>query len=357
MCWLIGIAIHALSARPQALESKGTKWHALIMARLAMLATLSMPVICLLGNFIYRPAQHSVVVFRLCVTLGGMFVLPFLLFLKQHLLDRELVRLLAVSEHSLVMERRLQAQLVQTEKLSSLSYLVAGAAHEINNPLTAILGYADLLQTDASLMPHSRQFAKKIGDQARRTKELVGDLLKFGQQAPAQKETVDLNSIMANAIELRKLDLPANVTIIEQLDPLLPAVPADPNQMLQVCFDIIGNAVDALVGIGGGTVTIRTSAENGAVTLAFKDSGPGVKNMSNIFDPFYTTKPVGQGTGLKLSAAYGIVREHGGLITCDNDAQGGATFKIMLPLVPSAAPKPTPPDAPKPAARAAIASH
>jgi signal transduction histidine kinase len=331
MCWLVAISIHSLKLKPQTLEDTGTRWHAIIMARIAMLATLSMPVIGALGMFVYRPAQHGVVVFRICVTLSAMVALPFLLFLKQHLLDRELVRLLRASEDSLVMQKRLRAQLVQAEKLSSMASLVAGAAHEINNPLTAILGYSDLLQRDASLMPHSRQFAGKIGDQARRTKDLVSDLLKFGQQAPGRKELVDLNSIVMNAIELRELDFGPGIAIRRQLDPTLPKVSADPNQMLQVCFNIIGNAAEALHSVGGGTLTVKSGTQNGSIFLEFKDTGPGVKDASKIFDPFYTTKPVGQGTGLGLSAAYGIIREHGGIISCEND-DSGAVFKIMLPL-------------------------
>jgi two-component system, NtrC family, sensor kinase len=260
-----------------------------------------------------------------------MFMLPLLLFIKQHLLDRELVRLLRASEHSLTMQKQLQAQLVQSEKLSSLAYLVAGAAHEINNPLTAILGYSDLLQRDASLMPHARQFSTKIGEQARRTRELVSDLLKFGRQVPASKVRMDLNSIVANAVELRSLDDHTGITIRQHLDPTLPRILADPNQMLQVCFHIIGNAVEALTTVGGGTIFIRTGRQNNSAVLEFRDTGPGVKDASKIFDPFYTTKPVGQGTGLGLSAVYGIIREHGGLITCEN-VESGAVFKILLPL-------------------------
>jgi signal transduction histidine kinase len=332
MCWLVAASIQALVIRPEPMQAAGTKWHAIIMARMAMVATLSMPVIGALGMFVQHPSQHVVVVFRLCVTLGAMFVLPFLLFLKQHLLDRELVRLLRVSEHNLEMRKRLQAQLVQTEKLSSLGSLVAGAAHEINNPLTAILGYSDLLQRDASLLPHARQFAKKIGDQTRRTKDLVGDLLKFGRQTPPVKEAVSLNRIVSSAVELCRLDLRDGVTVTQQLDPMLPKLSVDPNQMLQVCFDIVSNALEALNSVGGGTLIIRSGRTDTSAFLEFRDTGPGVKDPSKIFDPFYTTKPVGQGTGLRLSAAYGIIREHGGLISCDNTGAGGAMFKITLPL-------------------------
>jgi two-component system NtrC family sensor kinase len=141
-------------------------------------------------------------------------------------------------------------------------------------------------------------------------------------------------------VELRKLDMQVGVTIAQDLDPALPALSADPNQMLQVCFDLVGNAVDALNGIGGGKLTIRTWRQNGAVYLEFKDTGPGVQNPEKIFDPFYTTKPVGQGAGLGLSAAYGIVREHGGLISCENDATG-ASFQIMLPHSSDSAPRKT----------------
>jgi signal transduction histidine kinase len=350
MCWLVGLSLHGLRLRAKPMEGAGTKWHGIVMARLAMVATVSMPIAGLLGMFVFRAKQHEIVVFRICVTLGALIVLPFLLFLKQHMLDRQLVCLLRISEHDLDMQKRLQAQLVQTEKLSSLADLVAGAAHEINNPLTAVLGYADLLQRDASLMPHTRGFAKKIAEQGRRTKELVNDLLKFGQQVPATKELIDLNAVLINAVDLRKLDLEPGIRIEQQLERNLPAVFADPNHMLQVCFQLIGNAVEALGEAGGGTLIVSTRSKDGNLVMEFRDNGPGVKDPKKIFDPFYTTKPVGKGTGLGLSAAYGIVREHGGMIACDNNESGGAIFRVLLPFTP-----PTPRPAPLNASFAATA--
>jgi len=246
---------------------------------------------------------------------------------------------LAQSEQSVENLQRLQAQMVQSEKLISLGQLAAGAAHEINNPLTAILGYSDLLADDSTLPEKARGTASKIRDQARRTKTLVGNLLSFARQVPPERTLLDINTVVTNAMQLRALDLRSGTTRVElQLESVLPGVRGDGNQLMQVFFNIISNAVDAMEANGGGALTIKTLRDRGNVAVLFSDTGPGVKEPHRVFDPFYTTKPVGKGTGLGLSICFGIVQEHSGKILCYNRQEGGAVFRVELPAVLAALP-------------------
>ena len=329
MCWFVGTALLARRSETTPLAGSGTAWHGIVAARLAMLAVLSLPFLAFAA--IYSNDPKPVTNFRLVTTLGAMVLLAFFLFLKQHFLDRELVRVIAVSERNLETQRKLQVQLVQAEKLASLGQLIAGAAHEINNPLTAIIGYSDLLVQDVAAPEHSRRFATKISEQARRTRDLVSDLLKFAQESPGQKTAVDLNALVLDAMEIHEFDTSDRIFMRRALDPTLPRVWGDPNQLLQVCFHVISNAVDAMRECGG-TLTVTTRRRGDHAVAEFADTGPGVKDPQRIFDPFYTTKPIGKGTGLGLSATYGIIREHGGQIVCENAPNGGAVFTVLLPL-------------------------
>ena len=312
-------------------------------ARLAMVAVVSLPLFavwCLL----WSDAPQSVRTFREEVTLGAMIPLNFLIFWRQHLVNRERQRLLRASQESLENLKRLQTHLVQAEKLSSLGQLAAGAAHEINNPLTAILGYSDLLLGDAALAARPRGLADKIRAQALRTKSLVTSLLSFARQVPAEKSLLDLNPILQSAVQLRSLDLrDKNVNIELEVESMLPGVRGDPNQLLQVFFNIISNSVDAMEEIGGGTLVVRTAREGANAVVHFSDTGPGIREPGRVFDPFYTTKSVGKGTGLGLSICYGIIQEHGGEISCYNRPEGGATFRVELPTLPANFPQPATP--------------
>jgi signal transduction histidine kinase len=316
-----------------AAEIEQTAGDSVWATRFAMAAVLSLPLFAL---YALRVEHDSQVVrdFRLTVTLVAALPLSLLVFFRTHLADADRARLLARSEFSVINLQRLQAQMVQSEKLVSLGQLAAGAAHEINNPLTAILGYSDLLADDPALPERTRATAAKIREQARRTKNLVQNLLSFARQVPAERTLLDINTVVSNAVQLRALDLPNGDTRIEpQLESVLPGVRGDSNQLMQVFFNIIHNAIYAMSATGGGTLTIRTLRDRGNVIVLFSDTGPGIKEPHRVFDPFYTTKPVGKGTGLGLSICYGIVREHGGNILCYNGQAGGAVFRVELPAV------------------------
>jgi signal transduction histidine kinase len=307
-------------------------------ARLAMAAVISLPALAIY-TLRYERDVPEIRDFRLMTTMIAALPIAFLVFLRTHIADTDRARLLAKSEQSIQNLQRLQAQLVQTEKLVSLGQLAAGAAHEINNPLAAILGFSDLLADDMTLPEKARGTAAKIRDQARRTKTLVANLLSFARQVPPERTLLDINTVVTNAVQLRALDLRASKARIElQLESVLPGVRGDGNQLMQVFFNIINNAVDALESNNGGVLTIKTIRERANVVILFTDTGPGIKDPQRVFDPFYTTKPVGKGTGLGLSICFGIVSEHSGRIFCYNSQQGGAVFRVDLPAVLAAFP-------------------
>jgi signal transduction histidine kinase len=307
-------------------------------SRLAMAAVISLPLFAIYSlRFSHDPAQ--VRDYRIMTTLVAAIPLMAIIFWRTSIADKDRARLLSKSQQSVENLQRLQAQLVQTEKLVSLGQLAAGAAHEINNPLAAILGYSDLLADDLALPEKSRGLAAKIRDQARRTKTLVGNLLSFARQVPPERTLLDINTVVTNAMQLRSLDLRSAKTRVElQLESVLPGVRGDGNQLMQVFFNVINNAVDAMESHEGGVLTIKTIRDRGNVIILFSDTGPGIKEPHRVFDPFYTTKPVGKGTGLGLSICFGILQEHGGKILCYNGQMGGAVFRVELPAVLAALP-------------------
>lgn len=307
-------------------------------SRLAMAAVLSLPLLALYSLRADR-AEPGVRDFRLATTMVAALPLAGLIFVRSHFAETDRARLLVQSEQALENLKRLQAQLVQTEKLVSLGQLAAGAAHEINNPLAAILGFSDLLADDEALPDKARSTASKIREQARRTKTLVGNLLSFARQVPSERTLLDINTVVNNAVQLRTLDLRSSTTRIETLlESVLPGVRGDGNQLMQVFFNLISNAVDAMESHKGGVLTIKTMRDRGNVVILFSDTGPGIKEPHRVFDPFYTTKPVGKGTGLGLSICFGIVQEHNGKILCYNRQEGGAVFRVELPAVLAAFP-------------------
>jgi PAS domain S-box-containing protein len=227
--------------------------------------------------------------------------------------------------------RRTQEQLLQSEKMSAVGQLISGVAHELNNPLTAILGYAQMLE-GAGLDHRSADYVRKLFKQAQRTHRIVQNLLSFARQRKPQKQEVDLRRVLEESLTLREYDLKVNnVTLEREIPEDAPSVVADPHQLEQVFLNVINNALDAIVeGSGSGLLKVRVFRKDAFVCVQFDDSGPGFKDPARIFDPFYTTKSVGKGTGLGLSICYGIVKEHGGEIVARNREEGGATIEVRL---------------------------
>jgi PAS domain S-box-containing protein len=234
--------------------------------------------------------------------------------------------------------RKTQEQLLQSEKMSAVGQLIAGVAHELNNPLTAILGYAQLLETEG-LNNRAQDYVSKLFKQAQRTHRVVQNLLSFARQRTPQRDEVDIRKVLDETLALRDYDLKINNIRVERDQPSEPAmVVADPHQIEQVFLNIINNSVDAILETGhSGKLTIRISNVGGHVCTQFSDDGAGIKDPKRIFDPFYTTKSVGKGTGLGLSICYGIVKEHGGDITANNSPEGGAVIEVKLPASASQA--------------------
>jgi two-component system NtrC family sensor kinase len=229
----------------------------------------------------------------------------------------------------------LQSKLIHTEKLAALGQLVSGVAHEVNNPLAAIVGFTDLLLEDPQILPEAKDELRVILQEAQRTRVIVQNLLSFARQMPPQQEPVEINSLLQQTLKLRSYDLVNHgVELTENLEKNLPLVVGDSHQLQQVFLNILNNAYDAVREVKrSGRIEIATARRDGHLEILFQDNGPGIAHPERIFDPFFTTKEVGKGTGLGLSICYGIVRSHRGEIAARNNADGvGCTFVLRLPV-------------------------
>jgi signal transduction histidine kinase len=338
MAWMAVPGLLAMSLPKEQAATPRSSHRGLWTARMGMIAVFSLPIFAWVA-FFDQQVPTSVRSFRILLTLGAMVFMGGLVFLKQHFLDIELIQLLGSSRKSLEDLQLLQTQLVQSEKLASLGQLVGGAAHELNNPLTAMLGYSELLGT-TELSSDQRALTDKISLQARRIRTLVASLLSFAKQAPAAKTDLDVNIVVQTALKLCQPQIQSShVRSSVELEESLPRVHGDSNQLLQVFSHIINNAAHAMSDHGDGTLTVCTRTGAGMVIVEFSDDGPGMSDPVKVFDPFYTTRPVGQGTGLGLSMCYGIIEGHGGKISGRNRSEGGASFIIELPAVQSSSEK------------------
>ncbi len=239
---------------------------------------------------------------------------------------------------------QIQSRMLQTEKMAAVGQLVSGIAHELNNPLTAIMGYAQLL-LGHGLAPAQLSEAKKVYQEAERARRIVKNLLYFARESAPERTGVDVNEIMERALALRSYELRVeNIVVQCKLDRNLPKTLADPYQLQQVVLNLVINAEQALLeGRGGGHIEIRTSLmahraghpAKRRILIEISDDGPGIRAeiASRVFDPFFTTKPAGLGTGLGLSIVYGIVHQHGGEVTFENQPGGGVRFTVELPVV------------------------
>lgn len=230
-----------------------------------------------------------------------------------------------------------ESQLFQSEKLASLGRLAAGVAHEINNPLTSILLYGNLMREKLAVEHPLGNHLNYILEDAERCKEIVKNLLAYSRQTRPAKDVFFLNNLVGESLRLiRDQKLYMNVNIVKELDEYPILVNADKNQLCQVLINLIINAFDAMEG--GGTLTLRTyrDKKKERAFLEVSDTGTGIpsENLSKIFDPFFTTKDIGKGTGLGLSMAYGIMEENHGRITIKETSTEGTTILLELPEEP-----------------------
>jgi signal transduction histidine kinase len=304
-----------------------------VIPQLAMLAILSLPVLGL-WTVMADKSDPRLRVFRIFAVLAAMVFLGAFVFLRQYFQDQTLMRLLRESHQAYDSQKQLQSQLVQKEKLATLGNLVAGAAHEIDHPLIAVMTYSEQLWGRERLTDEQNSLLRKIVNHAQRTRDLLANLLSFAQQTPGEKSLVDLSMLLQRATQMLEPRFPGGRIRVEtSLDPHLPRVHGNVNQLFQVFIEISENAMDALAEAGGGSLKISAERQHDEAVIQFSDSGPGIREPQRVFDPFYTTKPVGKGTGLGLSVVYGVVQDHGGHITCQNKAEGGALFIVRLPVV------------------------
>jgi two-component system NtrC family sensor kinase len=246
--------------------------------------------------------------------------------------------------------KTVQGKLVQAEKLSAIGLLVGGVAHELNNPLAGIVGFNQLARMELMGRPDGAEplrLLDQVDVQVERCRRIVENLLQFARKQEPHRELFDVNAAVEQMLQLRAYELSTrNTRIVREFDPSNPTVWADRDKIQQVVLNLLNNAADAVSGRDAdGTIVVRTRAGDGSVAIEFLDNGTGFEDVERAFDPFYTTKDVGRGTGLGLSVCYGIVREHGGQIEIGN-LDRGARVSVCLPALAPGRPEPAPGPAP-----------
>ncbi|MGA9886274.1 MAG: ATP-binding protein [Candidatus Acidiferrales bacterium] len=226
---------------------------------------------------------------------------------------------------------RLHHQLVRSEKLAALGQLVAGVAHELNNPLTGIMGYADLLSEEVEGEKLSKR-VQKLGSEARRMKRIVDGLLRFARQNNPATRAADFETALHDVIQLREFHIrKLGINMDVHVEPALPRLSIGEDELKQVLLNILNNAIDAVEESAQRSIFIAATRHGDRIYVRFEDSGPGFSEVNRAFDPFFTTKPVGKGTGLGLSICYGIMQEAGGEIVVGNKRPYGASVALEFP--------------------------
>jgi len=239
------------------------------------------------------------------------------------------------SVRDITIEKKLEQQIIQSERLAAMGQMIGGFAHELNNPLTSILGLTELLLEDQKDMPSQKQLTM-LQQQAKRAAEIVQNLTYFSRPPAPGKSSIQVGELVQRTLHLHAYSLRKNnITVDFVPDTMLPLVSGDPHQLMQVFLNLILNAEQAMREVHDrGVLRIRMARQGDAVQVIFEDDGPGIaaEILPNIFDPFYTTKRPGRGTGLGLSISKAILREHGGNVEAASGSGGGAVFTVSLPL-------------------------
>lgn len=245
------------------------------------------------------------------------------------------VRGVVVSVRDITVEKKMEQQIIQTERLAAMGQMIGGFAHELNNPLTSILGLSEMLQ-ETEVSEQSRKHLNMMHGQAKRAAEIVQNLMYFSRPPTPGKSRVNISELVQRTLHLHAYSLRKNNITVDYLpDASLPSVVGDPNQLMQVFLNLILNAEQAIREVREkGTLRIRLGRGEKVVWASFQDDGPGIapENLPNIFDPFYTTKRPGRGTGLGLSICKAVLKEHGGNVEAASAPGGGSVFTVTLPI-------------------------
>src|SRR5215467_14021269 len=334
MASLTWIALRTKSENLEPDACTGSSSYGVWVARSSMIAVFSLPLFAFWA-LSEDDVPAKVRVFRVCFTLLAAFCMGIIILVRQRILDRELVRLLEHSREAFEELTRLQAQILQSEKLASIGQLVGGAAHELNNPITAMLGYSDLL-LNAKLTSEQQPLAAKIGQYVRRTRSLVASLISFARQTPAAKTPLDLNTLGRTAVKLTEPQWQAlGIAVRTELDRQLPKVLGDSNQLLQVCLQMVGNCLHALSERGGTVLSVRTEQNGSLCLLEFAcatTAKTGSNHGSSSIDPL---------DSLGLAACLGILQEHEGHVRREQTEDGHLVLSVELPAakIATASPK------------------
>jgi len=231
-------------------------------------------------------------------------------------------------------EREMATRLMEADRLAAVGELVAGVAHEVNNPLSSISAFSQLLLRDDTLTESQRDSLDVIKSETMRASQVVKDLLAFARRSEPHRDLVDMNDVVTRTLRLRGYQMTTNSISVEtELCPDLPPVAGDARQLQQVCLNLVINAVQAMTPMGCGTLHVLTRGEGDRVVMDVRDTGPGIPDSvkARIFEPFFTTKDEGEGTGLGLSVSYGIIAAHGGTIEALDTSSKGTTIRVSLP--------------------------
>ena len=329
--WVTWIGLRIKAEKPTSDAREASTSYGVWVARCSMISVFSLPLFAAWAMS-DNTVPYRVGFFRLMLTLVAAFFMGMMVLFRQHLLDRELTQLLRTSRESCESLNHLQAQILQSEKLASIGALAGGAAHELNNPITAMLGYSDMLLSTA-LTAEQRPLAGKIGQHVRRTKSLVASLISFARQSPAPKSPLDLNTLARTAVKLTQPQWEAcAVEVRMDFDSGLPKVLGDSNQLLQVCLQLVTNCVHVLNERGGRVLTVSTAQREGKALLVIAaEGGPGKPTPMADGLLFSDSEEA-----LGLSACQGILQEHRGGISREVSKDGTLLLRVEIPVTQSA---------------------
>jgi signal transduction histidine kinase len=326
MAWVTWIGLRTKAEEPEPDAREVSTIYGVWMARFSMIAVFSLPLFAAWA-IAEAAVPPRIRLFRLALTLSAAFVMGVMVFVRQRLLDRELMHLLNHSRDSVDNLKRLQAQILQSEKLASIGQLVGGAAHELNNPITAMLGYSDLLLS-TNLTAEQQPLAAKIGQYVRRTRSLVASLISFARQTPSPKTLIDLNTLARTAVKLTQPQWDSlKIEVRTQFDNELPRVLGDSNQLIQVCLQLVGNCVHVMGTHGGKVLTVSTESQAGVSVLQIA-SEPMPSRLASGSE---AASPLDPEDNLGLSACQGILQEHRGRVGRERREDGTLLLRVELP--------------------------